>query len=64
MLLAYRKQISKMSPGTEKSSYYQRVLMEERLRTFFFGHHSRQSTVANSSSGKMATARYRIRYCF
>jgi len=28
-----------------KISYYQRVLIEELLRTFPFGHHSRQSGV-------------------
>jgi len=30
--------------NSEKSSYYQRVLTEVLLRTFSFGHHSRQSS--------------------
>ena len=30
--------------NSEKSSYYQRVLAEELLRTFCCGHHSRQSS--------------------
>ena len=34
----------KSAQNCEKSSYYQRVLTEELLRTFFFGHHSRQSS--------------------
>jgi len=34
----------KSSQNSEKSSYYQRVLTEELLRTFSFGDHSRQSS--------------------
>jgi len=34
----------KSARNSEKSSYYQRVLTEELLRTFSFGHHSRQSS--------------------
>jgi len=34
----------KSSQNIEKSSYYQRVLTEELLRTFSFGDHSRQSS--------------------
>jgi len=45
MLLAYRKQIIQKSvQKSGKSSYYQRALTEELLRTFSFGHHSRQSS--------------------
>jgi len=45
MLLAHRKQIiQKSAQSSEKSSYYQRVLVEELLRTFSFGYHSRQSS--------------------
>jgi len=52
----------KSAQNSEKSNYYQRVLTEELLQTFSFGHHSRQ--VANSGSGKMVIARYRNRYFF
>jgi len=34
----------KSAQNSEKSSYYQRVLTEELLRTFSFGHYSRQSS--------------------
>ena len=34
----------KSAQNSEKSSYYQRVLTEELLRTFSFGHCSRQSS--------------------
>jgi len=44
MLPAYRKQIIKNQGKTvRRCSYYPRVLTEELLRTFSFGHHSRQS---------------------
>jgi len=33
----------KSAHNSEKSSYYQRVLTEELLRTFSCGHHSHQS---------------------
>jgi len=33
---------SKSAQNSEKSNYYQRVLTKELLRTFSFGHHSRQ----------------------
>jgi len=53
----------KSAQNSEKSSYYQRVLTEELLRNFSFGHHSRQS-IANSGNGKIMIARYHIRYFF
>jgi len=34
----------KSAQNSEKSSYYQRVQKEELLRTFSFGHYSRQSS--------------------
>jgi len=34
----------KLARTCEKSSYYERVVTEELLRTFSFGHHSRQSS--------------------
>jgi len=48
--------------NSEKSSYYQRVLTGELLRTFFLA--TTRAKVANSGSGKMVIARYRIRYFF
>jgi len=34
----------KSAQNSEKRSYYQRVLTEELLRTFSFGHYSRQNS--------------------
>jgi len=48
--------------NSEKSSYCQRVLTEELLRTFCLA--TTRAKVANSGSGKMVVARYRIRYFF
>jgi len=53
----------KSAQNSEKSSYYQCVLTEELLRTFSFGHHSRQSS-EYSGSGKMVIPPYRIRYFY
>jgi len=44
MLSFYRINVEPISAKSEKSSYYQRLLSEELLRTFSFGHHSRQSS--------------------
>jgi len=45
MLLDYRKKNqSKSTQNSEKSSYYQRVRTEKLRRAFSFGHHSRQSS--------------------
>jgi len=50
----------KSAQNSEKSSYYQRVLTEELLRTFSLA--TTYAKVANS--GKMVIARYRIRDSF